>query len=65
MVATDLSASRAALGVTGDLAAAARVIASEPTASTLPVKDRLKDLIAFSVGKDYFVSRRLLGLEIG
>ncbi len=65
LVATDLSAARAALLVTGDLWAAARVISSEPpTQSSLPVKERLKDLIAFSVSEEYFICRRLLGLEI-
>ncbi|MES1207199.1 MAG: hypothetical protein ABUS79_14780, partial [Pseudomonadota bacterium] len=65
LVATDLSAARAALVVTGDLWAAARVISSEPAAATsLGVKDRLKDLIAFSVSEEYFICRRLLGLDV-
>jgi hypothetical protein len=65
IVATELSAARAALVLAGDLGAAARVIASEPTASAMPVKDRLKDLIAFSVSEDYFICRHLLGLQVG
>jgi tetratricopeptide (TPR) repeat protein len=65
IVATDLSAARAALVMTGDLWAAARVIASEPASQTpLAVKERMKDLIAFSVSEEYFICRRLLGLDV-
>ena len=55
-----------ATDVAGDLWAAARVISSEPLSqSFMAVRERLKDLVAFSVSEDYFICRRLLGLEIG
>ena len=66
IVATDLTAARAAFVVAGDLWAAARVISSEPVSVTpLAAKQRLKDLIGFSVSEDYFACRRLLGFEVG
>ncbi|HEY7374044.1 MAG TPA: tetratricopeptide repeat protein [Polyangia bacterium] len=63
--ATHLSAARAALVLTGDLGAAARVIMSEPIPLTpISVQKRLLDLVAFSVTDDYFACRRHLGLQI-
>jgi hypothetical protein len=32
--------------------------------STLPAKDRLRDLLAYSVSEDYFAVRRHLGITI-
>ena len=65
MAATHLSAARAALVLTGDLGAAARVISSEPMPTTpIPIQKRLVDLVAFSVSEDYFACRRQLGLQI-
>ncbi|HMF42960.1 MAG TPA: tetratricopeptide repeat protein, partial [Polyangia bacterium] len=63
--ATHLSAARAALVLTGDLGAAARVIMSEPIPLTpISVQKRLLDLVAFSVTDDYFACRRHLGLQV-
>ena len=63
--ATDLSAARLALALTGELAAAFRVISSEPIPlSTIPAHRRMADLVAFSVSDDYFAVRRELGLAI-
>jgi tetratricopeptide (TPR) repeat protein len=65
LAATHLSAARAALVLTGDLGAAARVIMSEPMPLTpISVQKRLLDLVAFSVTDDYFACRRHLGLQI-
>ena len=65
MAATHLSAARAALVLTGDLGAAARVITSEPMPTTpIPIQKRLVDLVAFSVSEDYFACRRQLGLQV-
>jgi tetratricopeptide (TPR) repeat protein len=65
IAATHLSAARAALALTGDLAAAARVITSEPLPlAALPTQRRLADLVAFSVSDDYFACRGQLGLEV-
>jgi tetratricopeptide (TPR) repeat protein len=63
--ATDLSAARCALLLSGDLGAAARVITGEPIpTSPVPVRKRLADLVAFSASEDYFACRRHLGLHI-
>jgi tetratricopeptide (TPR) repeat protein len=65
IAATDLSAARLALSLTGELAAAFRVISSEPIPlSTIPAHRRMADLVAFSVSDDYFAVRRQLGLAI-
>jgi hypothetical protein len=63
--ATDLSAARLALALTGELAAAFRVISSEAIPqSTVPIHRRMADLVAFSVSDDYFALRRELGLTV-
>ena len=65
IAAADLSAARLALALTGELAAAFRVISSEPIPlSTIPAHRRMADLVAFSVSDDYFSVRRQLGLAI-
>ena len=41
------------------------MISAEPaTTSPLVAKQRLKDLIAYSVSEDYFAVRKVLGLEV-
>jgi tetratricopeptide (TPR) repeat protein len=63
--ATDLTANRVGFIVSNDLETAARMIATEGAAmSTLSVKDRLRDLLAFSVSESYFAVRRHLGLHV-
>jgi tetratricopeptide (TPR) repeat protein len=63
---SDLTAARAALVLTGELAAAFRVISSEGASlSQIPVRRRIADLVAFSVSEDYFACRRQLGLTVG
>ncbi|HSZ82773.1 MAG TPA: hypothetical protein VLA14_10855, partial [Polyangia bacterium] len=65
MGAADLTAARVGFALTNDLAAAARVISTEPlTTSPVSPKDRLKDLLAYSVSEDYFAVRKFLGLEV-
>jgi tetratricopeptide (TPR) repeat protein len=63
--AADLTAARVGFALTNDLGAAARVISTEPTStSPLPARQRLKDLLAYSVSEDYFAVRKFLGLEL-
>ncbi|HLK92052.1 MAG TPA: hypothetical protein VKZ18_19325 [Polyangia bacterium] len=65
IAATDLSAARLALALTGELAAAFRVISSEPIPlSTIPAHRRMADLVAFSVSDAYFAVRQQLGLAV-
>ena len=62
---TDMTANRAGLVLGGDLEAAARVVARETgSLSSLGPKERLRDLIAYSVSEEYFAVRRYLGLEV-
>ena len=65
IVASDLTAGRAALALCGDLGAAARVIAVEPSGqSPLSARERINDLLAFSVSEDHFAVRAALGLHV-
>jgi hypothetical protein len=65
IAAADLTAGRAALALCGDLGAAARVIAVEPSGqSPLPARERIDDLLAFSVSEDHFAVRAALGLHV-
>jgi hypothetical protein len=65
MRGADLTSARVGFALTNDLASAARVISTEPIASS-PVspKDRMRDLLAYSVSEDYFTVRKVLGLEV-
>ncbi len=63
--ATDLTANRVGLILCNDFETAARHIATEaPGISTIGAKDRLRDLLAYSVSDQYFQVRRHLGLAI-
>ncbi|MCC6750827.1 MAG: SIR2 family protein [Deltaproteobacteria bacterium] len=63
--AVDLSASRAALLLSGDLEAAARLLIDEAApAGTLPPKERVAELMAYAVSEEYFKARELLGLKL-
>ena len=65
MGAADLTAARVGFALTNDLASATRVISTEPLAgSPVAPKQRLKDLLAYSVSEDYFTVRKILGLEV-
>lgn len=62
---TDLTANRAGLILCNDLQVAARRVAVETGGlSTLPARDRLRDLLAYSVSEGYFAVRRHLGLTV-
>ena len=63
--AADLTANRVGFILCNDLEVAARAIATETAAmSGLPVKDRLRDLLAYSVSESYFQVRRHLGIHV-
>jgi tetratricopeptide (TPR) repeat protein len=63
--ATDHTANRIGFILANDLETAAKAIATENAAlSTLPVKDRLRELLAYSVSEGYFAVRRHLGLHV-
>ena len=63
--ATDLTANRVGLILCNDLQVAARSVATEKSSqSTLSAKDRLRDLLSYSVSEEYFAVRKHLGLGI-
>ncbi|HVR64846.1 MAG TPA: hypothetical protein VMU50_23265, partial [Polyangia bacterium] len=65
MAAADMTAARVGFVLAGDVGLAARMTATEPPgASPLPAKQRLRDLLAYSVSEDYFAVRKFLGLEV-
>ena len=62
--ALHLTATRLAFLLTRDLGVAARALAAEPPGlCPLPAKQRLKDLVGFSVSESYFAARNVLGLS--
>jgi hypothetical protein len=63
--ACDLTGSRVGLALAGDLAACARLLASEnQPVGTAPTKERLLDLAWSSVTEELFTVRRCLGLVL-
>ena len=62
----DLSAHRANLIVCNDLSVAARYIGQESTAvGGMAPKDKVKELVLYSISPTYFELRALLGIAIG
>jgi hypothetical protein len=62
----DATARRAGLLVCGELEAAARMVASEPVLPDGPrSRDKVRDLVVFSVSPGYFAARKKLGVTIG
>jgi tetratricopeptide (TPR) repeat protein len=65
IAAADLTAARAAFVLSADLPAAVRVLAAEPAGLTpVPLADRIKDLVAYSVSEPYFAVRAAMGLQV-
>ncbi|MGE5182707.1 MAG: tetratricopeptide repeat protein [Acidobacteriota bacterium] len=63
--ATDLTANRVGFIVANDFEIAARGIATEGASlSSMSVKERLRDLLAYAVSESYFTVRRHLGLHV-
>ncbi len=66
MQAVELTACRAGLLVCSDLEIAQRMVANLPSAGPqdLPPKDKMKELVLFSVSEQYFRLREALGIQI-
>ena len=65
IIASDLTASRAALVLCGDIVAASRVLAIEPSGqSPLLVAERMNDLLSYFVSDDHFAVRAALGMQV-
>jgi hypothetical protein len=63
--AVDMTCSRVATMLCGDLETAARVVANEPpTAGGRSARDRVRELVAFYVSQEHYASRDHLGLAI-
>ncbi len=64
--AVDATGHRVGFIIAGDLEVAARMIAAEPVVVGGPqVKDKIKELVLYSVSEDYFAVRQHLDLTIG
>ncbi|MCB9563808.1 MAG: tetratricopeptide repeat protein [Kofleriaceae bacterium] len=64
--AVDATSHRGGFVVCGDLEVAARMVSAEPVVVGGPqVKDKIKELVLFSISEDYFHVRAQMGLTIG
>ena len=62
----DAVAQRAGFVLCGDLEVAARMVSAEPVTVGGPqVKDRIKELVLYSISEEYFAVRAAMGLTIG
>jgi tetratricopeptide (TPR) repeat protein len=63
--AAEHSATRAGFVLCGDLEVAKKIVTAEPVVPGAPTaKEKMKDLLLFSVGEHYAALRRALGVEI-
>ncbi len=60
----DLSADRVGFLLAHDLQLATEVIRSTEEASSVPVKERMKDIVLFSVSEEYFALREQLSITV-
>ena len=64
--AVDAASHRAGFVVCGDLEVAARMVSSEQVTVGGPqVKDKIKELVLYSISEEYFAVRQQLGVTIG
>ena len=62
----DYTATRAGYLMCGDLDVAARLVQTEPVAvGSVEPKEKIRDLIQWTVSDEYFALREHLGLTIG
>ena len=65
IIASDLTDSRAALALSGDIVAASRVLALEPSGqSPLLLAERMNDLLSYFVSDDHFAVRSALSVQV-
>lgn len=60
----DLTADRVGFLLSHDLQAATEVIRATDEASSVPVKERMKDIVLFSVSEEYFALRQELSIAV-
>ncbi|MBK9070666.1 MAG: tetratricopeptide repeat protein [Myxococcales bacterium] len=64
--AAEAVSQRAGFVLCGDLEVAAKLISADPSAGGQnAVKERIKELILFSIGENYFAVRKQMGITIG
>ena len=64
--AVDATAYRLGFVICGDLEVAARLVSADPVLVGGPQpKDKIKELVLFSISPEYFAIRKQLGLQIG
>jgi len=62
----DSTAHRAGFVVCGDLEVASRMVSAEPVTVGGPqVKDKIKELVLYSISEEYFAVRQQMGITIG
>ena len=65
VTSVELTACRAAFLLCNDLETAAKIVSAEPPGiSDVPPKDKINELILFSVTESYFKLRKLIGFDI-
>ncbi|MFH1437529.1 MAG: tetratricopeptide repeat protein [Pseudomonadota bacterium] len=65
VTSVELTACRAAFLLCNDLQTAAKIVSAEPPGiSDVPLKDKINELILFSVSEPYFKLRKLIGFDI-
>ena len=64
VAAIDLTADRVGFLLAHDLQLATEVIRSTEEASSVPVKERMKDIVVFGVSEEYFALRQKLGVTV-
>ena len=63
--AVDATSHRAGFVVCGDLEVAARMVSAEPVTVGGPqVKDKIKELVLYSISEEFFTVRAQMGLTI-
>ena len=64
--AVDGTSHRAGFVVCGDLEVASRMVSAEPVTVGGPqVKDKIKELVLYSISEEYFAVRQQMGITIG
>lgn len=64
--AVDATSHRAGFVVCGDLEVASRMVSAEPVTVGGPqVKDKIKELVLYSISEEYFAVRQQMGVTIG
>jgi hypothetical protein len=65
--AVELTGYRVGLLLCGDLATAALMISQEQAqlGSAMTPKDKIKELVLFSISEDYFAARQAIGMQVG